>query len=447
MEKQKTIQKEVALEGVGLHTGNKVKISLKPAEANRGIVFIRMDLPGKPVIKSDFTSLSAAKVPRCTSIGKDETLIYTVEHLMSALFGLGVDNLSIEINGNEVPGLDGSAIDFLKEIKKVGLKELEAPAACFEIKEPILVERNGSSICAFPAKDFQVSYTLDYNHHPFLKSQFFNTIVTPQSYELDIAPCRTFCLQSEEEELRKKGLGKGANYKNTLVLGPNGVLDNKLRFEDEFVRHKILDLIGDIYLLGVPVKGHIVAVKSGHTLNCELLFKIAEQKKKYEPAQLKAFVPDYDCFMNSKTIDINGIMKMLPHRYPFLLVDRIVEIEHGKRAVGIKNVTINDNFFRGHFPSKPVMPGVLMVEGMAQVCGIALLTNPQYQGQIAFFMAADKVKFRKVVTPGDQLVMEAVILRAKSKTAQLKATAKVNGEIVAEAELLFSLVPTAYLNT
>lgn len=441
-EKQKTILKETALEGIGLHTGSKVKVCFKPAEANSGINFVRVDLPGAPMIKTDPASVltDEKSLPRCTSIANGEAVIHTAEHLMSTLAGLGIDNLTIEINGKEVPGMDGSGIDFLKAIKEAGVKEQEAPKEYFEIKEPLWVERNGSSILAVPAPDFRVSYVLDYNR-PEVLPQCFNAQMQPDVFEREIAPCRTFCLESEAEELKRNGLGKGANFKNTLVITKDGVKENKMRFPNEFARHKTLDLIGDLYLLGMPIKGHVFAIKSGHTLNVALLKKIAEQMKKY---QTRPAPVNLD-FVNAKELDIDAIMKILPHRYPFLLVDRIIALEPGKKAVGVKNVTINDGFFQGHFPSRPVMPGVLMVEAMAQVGGIAVLTDNQNNGKLAFFLSVDKVKFRKVVSPGDQLVMEVEVIKIRGRTAQVSAQSKVNGEVVAEAEMMFSFVEASYL--
>ena len=441
MEKQKTIAKEVSLEGVGLHTGTKVKVRLLPAETNSGVRFVRVDLPGKPTIQADlFNVLTDKGLPRCTSVGQGDIAIHTVEHLMSVLAGLSIDNLTIEINGNELPGLDGSAIDFLKAIKKVGLTEQNQARQCFDIKDPIWVERDGSAIFIIPSPHFEISYVLDYNH-PILHSQFFSVNLGADTFEKEIAPCRTFCLEHEAEELKKKGLGKGANYVNTLVIGSKGVKENKVRFENEFARHKILDIIGDLYLLGIPIRGRVVAVKSGHTLNLELLKKIATQRKKYQPKKLQL---EYD-FSNAKELDIQEIMKVLPHRFPFLLVDRVVALEQGRRAVGIKNVTINDNFFQGHFPSRPVMPGVLIVEAMAQTGGLAVLTDEKHKGKLAFFLSADNIKFRKVVVPGDQLFLEVNVIKNKERIAQIHAEAKVDGNTVAEADMTFSFIEADYL--
>src|SRR3990167_2271004 len=282
IEQQKTIKREFALTGVGLHTGCKVTMRCKPASADSGISFIRVDLPGRPVIRVDPSNIHIdTGIPRCTSIGKREVVIHTVEHLMSVLCGVGINNLMVEIDAFELPGLDGSGLDFLKAIKEAGIGEQDAPSRCFEVVEPTGVELNGCSIYVVPDKEFKISYVLDYDN-PVLKSQFFNVTIAPEVFEKNIAPARTFCLESEAEELRKNGLGKGANYDNTLVVGRNGVIKNAVRFPDEFARHKVLDFIGDLYLLGMPIRGHVFAVKSGHTLNIQLLKKIQEQRQRHQ---------------------------------------------------------------------------------------------------------------------------------------------------------------------
>ncbi|MCK5012498.1 MAG: UDP-3-O-[3-hydroxymyristoyl] N-acetylglucosamine deacetylase [Candidatus Omnitrophica bacterium] len=439
--KQKTIKKECTFSGIGLHTGCEVNVTCKPANENAGISFIRIDLDDHPEIKVDPLNIHIdTTMPRCTAIGKNGAVIYTVEHFMSVLSGLGITNLVVEIDANELPGLDGSGIDFLNAIKKTGIIEQDAEAPYFEIMESLGVEMNGCSIFIVPSKELKISYTLDYDN-PFLKSQFFSAVVNESTYEELIAPSRTFCLESEAQRLRARGLGKGANYQNTLVVGEKGVIENEVRFANEFTRHKVLDFIGDLYLLGMPIHGHVFAVKSGHTLNIELLKKILKQKEKYEKKNNAPIL----VIEGNREIDINGIMNILPHRYPFLLVDRIIEIEKGKRAVGIKNVTINEGFFQGHFPTRPVMPGVLMVEAMAQVAGVVILTNKLHRGKAPFFMAVNNVKFRKVVGPGDQLVMEVEVIRDKSRTAQVRGQSKVDGEIVAEADMVFSFTDAAFL--
>jgi len=439
---QRTIKTEFSISGVGLHTGRNVRLKFKPAQINTGIRFVRVDLAGHPEIcASPENVLCDGGLPRCTSIGTGDVKIHTVEHLMSVLSGMDIDNLIVEIDSIEIPGLDGSGLKFLHAFKEVGLLEQNAVRQTFVIKEFLGVNHGGASICVFPSDKFHVTYALDYGH-PFLSSQIFEIVVDEKNFEKNIAPCRTFCLENESKQLRDNGLGKGANFDNTLVVGDNGVIKNQLRFKDEFARHKVFDLIGDLYLLGYPIIGHIYAVKSGHNLNIKLLNKISEQKKKYEQ---KGTIPDYD-WSGKKEYGIKEIMEILPHRHPFLLVDRVIEIEKGKRAIGIKNVTINDSFFRGHFPTRPIMPGVLMVEAMAQTGGVVVLTNSFHRDKVAFFMAVDNVKFRKVVVPGDQLMMEVEVVKDKAKIAQIHAVSKVAGDIVAEADMVFSFTDASYLD-
>lgn len=436
MEKQRTIEREVALKGVGLHTGNEVEVKFKPAAADTGINFIRTDLPSNPAIKASVENVfSQAPGGRRTSISTNGIQVATIEHLMAALSGLGIDNACIEINNSEAPGLDGSSLNYLEALESAGVKEQEKERQCYCVKEAVFVEEEGASIIAVPCGEFKVSYTLNYNHC-LLKAQFLEMAVNSGTFKAEFAPARTFCLEAEAEELRKQGLGLGANYDNTLVVGKDGVIKNKLRYEDEFVRHKILDLIGDLYLLGGPLKGHIIAIKSGHSLNLKLLRKLAQQKQRSTSAGISV---DYNPKIEGE-LDVNEIKKILPHREPFLFVDKIISLEKGKHATGIKNLTINDYFFKGHFPGKPVMPGVLIVEAMAQVGGVMMLAPEENRGKLAFFLSADNIKFRKTVLPGDQLVLDVTAGKIKTKTGQVHGKAFVEGKLVAEADLMFALV-------
>ncbi|MCX5714700.1 MAG: UDP-3-O-acyl-N-acetylglucosamine deacetylase [Candidatus Omnitrophica bacterium] len=436
MDKQKTIASEISLSGIGLHTAGQVNLKFKPSGPGTGITFVRTDLEGLSGVKVVVESLiPQGRSPRRTSLGNGVAEVQTIEHLMAALAGLGIDNLIIEINNSEIPGLDGSSLNFVEALIKAGLKELDAPRQYFVIKEPIFVEEDGASITAVPADDFKISYMLSYNH-PLLRAQYMEIAFTQENFKSEIAPARTFCLENEAEELLSHGVGCGANYSNTLVVGEKGVIKNRLRFDDEFVRHKILDLLGDLYVLGQPIKGHIVALKSGHSLNLKLLKRLDRERQKSVSAGIGAgYHP-----VPGEQMDINTIMKILPHREPFLFVDKIVSMEQGKRATGIKNVTINDYFFKGHFPGRPVMPGVLIVEAMAQVGGVMMLSPEENRGKLAFFLAADNIKFRKTVLPGDQLVLEVEAGKIKSKTGQVRGKAYVEGKLVCEADLMFALV-------
>jgi len=436
MDKQRTIAKEISLKGIGLHTAKKVNITFKPADIDTGINFIRTDLPNKPVIKASIDYvLSQFRSPRRTSIGRDSIEIHTIEHLMAALSGLCIDNIYIEIDNDEVPGLDGSSLNFLETLSEAGIKEQEKSRRYYRIKEPIFVEEDGAAIITVPAQEFKISYTLDYNH-PLLKTQFLEINVNDDVFKNELAPSRTFCLESEVTELQQQGLGRGANYENTLVVGENGVIKNKLRYPDEFIRHKILDLLGDLYVLGEPLRAHIIALRSGHSLNLKLVKRIDQQRQRYS---LGGVGVDYHP-QEGEELNTETIMKILPHREPFLFVDKIISLQRGKHATGVKNVNIDEYFFKGHFPGRPVMPGVLIIESMAQVGGVMMLSPEENRGKLAYFMSIDNAKFRKPVVPGDQLILEVEAGKIKSRTGQVHAKALVDGKIVAEADLMFALV-------
>ncbi|MDP2922903.1 MAG: UDP-3-O-acyl-N-acetylglucosamine deacetylase [Candidatus Omnitrophota bacterium] len=434
MDKQRTIKAKVSFEGIGLHGGQHTKIEILPAPANTGIVFLRQDISFS-LIKADLYSvMGPEKFPRRTSIGVNGVYVHTIEHLMAAFHLLGIENVQINIWGDEVPGLDGSAKDFIEKIQEVGLAQLEAPTNYLIIKEPLWVEEGSSSIIVLPYPQARISYALQYDN-PLIGSGYTDIVLNGELKE-NIFAARTFCLEEEVKFLLDMGLGKGANYENTLVVSKHGIIKNKLRFTDEFVKHKILDLIGDLYLAG-PVKGYIIAVKSGHSLNIKLLDKLRRHKEK----TLSAGVGSQTSYIpKGKELSSAEIMNLLPHRYPFLLVDRIIDLDPCKRAVGIKNVSMNENFFQGHFPGRPIMPGVLIIEAMAQVGGVLMLASEEHRGKLAYFMAANNAKFRKTVVPGDQLVIEIVAGKVKSKTGTVYAKASVDGKIVAEAELMFALV-------
>jgi len=438
MERQKTVKSEVLFSGVGLHNGKPAHVAIKPALPNSGISFVRTDLSERPTL-----NVATSKIvdlhfsPRRTSIGVGDVQVQTVEHVMAALFGMGIDNAIVEIDSDEVPGLDGSAVPFFDLLKKAEVVEQEAPKKYFNVREPLWCSDGEAFILILPSNKFEISYTLDYDH-PLLKSQYVRIVLDgdPSALEKQIAPARTFCMEREVAPLRKMGLGKGADYDNTLVVGPRRVIRNRLRFQDEFARHKILDLVGDLYLLGCPIHGHVIAIKSGHSLNVKLLSKLRQQREKFLDSGVKA--PDVQIGLGE--LDTNMIQKILPHRYPFLLIDKVIELEKDKRAIGVKNVSINENFFPGHFPGRPIMPGVLIIEAMAQTAGVLLLSKEENFGKFAYFLGIKDAKFRKPVLPGDQLILEIEVLKLKTKTGQGRGVAKVRGKVVCEADLLFSLV-------
>ena len=433
---QKTIKKPIELSGVGLHTGAEVHLKFKPAPTNIGINFIRVDVKDSPMIRANIHHiLDQDKSPRRTSICSGSVEVHTIEHLMAALWAMGIDNLLVEIDGPELPGLDGSAMGFIETLKKAGIENQGLPKKVYQVRSPIWIEQDDAIIMVLPDNQFRASYTLNYEH-PLLKSQYLSFVLDENTFEKELASSRTFCLEREVSDLRKQGLGKGANYENTVVVGNKGVIDNDLRFDDEFARHKILDLLGDLYLLGYVIKGHIIAIRSGHPLNIKLVDKISAQKEKIQAGGIKGVYVETE----SSVLDSSDIQKILPHRYPFLLVDKIIELESDKGAVGIKNVTMNEEFFTGHFPGRPVMPGVLIVEAMAQVAGVLMLNKKENVGKMAYFMSLDKAKFRKTVVPGDQLRLEAKVIKLKSKIGHVHTRALVDGQVVSEANLMFALV-------
>ncbi|RLD18422.1 MAG: 3-hydroxyacyl-[acyl-carrier-protein] dehydratase FabZ [Caldiserica bacterium] len=413
--RQRTIEREVSIEGVGLHTGEKSRVTLKPAKSNTGIVFKKEK--GDEVVPAIVENVNG--VLRGTTISKDSLTFHTIEHLLAALFALGIDNLIVEMSSSEPPICDGSANEFVKLIEEAGIKELDEEKRFFYINKPIEYVNGDTRIVYVPDSDFVISCTIDYKH-PFVGTQYLSLKITPENFKKEIAPSRTFCFDYEIEHLHAKGLAKGGSLENAIVIGENGIHNPPLRFKDEFVRHKILDLIGDLSLLGLPIKGHIIAFKCGHLHNINFVKKLKEN------------IP-------FKILDVNEIQKVIPHRPPFLLVDRVI-LHDEKKATGFKTVNINEEFFRGHFPSRPIMPGVLIVEAMAQTACVLFMSRPDLSHKTPYFMGIDGVRFRKPVFPGDVLRMEVEVVRPRIRGGKVLGKAFVGDELCCEAEIMFSLV-------
>ena len=441
--KQRTTQKEVSIRGKALHTGRDVTLTLKPAPADTGIVFRRIDLYGKPEVRPLVDLVLGSEMQRQTTVEQNLIKLHTIEHVNSALNGMGVDNCYVEMNESEPPILDGSARPYVLLIQEAGIVEQDKERKYFELKEPVSVTDGNRSIIALPHDGLRITCTSadDRGVH----TQHLTIDITPDVYEAFIAPARTFTIYEEIEPLLKQGLIQGGSLDSAIVIRGDKIISKEpLRFKDEFVRHKIMDLVGDIVLLGAPLKAHIIAVRTGHALNAKLTAKIREQmlapKKKAGTSSAVVVSPD------ATTLNIRQILNLMPHRYPFALIDRIVNIEHETQEVtALKNVTINEPFFQGHFPGNPVMPGVLQLEAMAQAAGLLLLSIKEINAgeeKITFFMSADKVKFRKPVTPGDQVVIHAKITKNRgNKIFTAEAECKVANETVSSADVMFTILP------
>jgi UDP-3-O-[3-hydroxymyristoyl] N-acetylglucosamine deacetylase/3-hydroxyacyl-[acyl-carrier-protein] dehydratase len=432
IQNQCTLGHSVSVAGASLHTGEKVVLTLHPAPAGHGRKFKRADLPDEPIIDARIDHVKT--VERATTIAEGSAKVQTVEHVLSALAGLGVDNCLIEMDANEPPIGDGSAQQYVELIHKAGIVEQPVPRAYYEVTEPIHIEtKSGSLMTIVPDNGFRISCT---NVGPDGRfTQYFSTEITPATYERDIARARTFVFYEDVKPLMDKGLIKGGSLENAIVVRGEQVLGKEpLRFKDEFVRHKILDIVGDLSLFGRAIKGHVIAIKPGHGPNTDLAKAIAKQF-----AKTMALVPPNVTPKGGEIMDVKDVMKLLPHRYPFLMVDRVVSVGE-MHCTGVKNVTVNEPFFQGHFPGHPIMPGVLQLEAMAQVGSILLLNTPGNAGKIGYFMSADEVKFRKPVVPGDTLFIEVNLTSKKRAIAKAKGRCIVNGEVVSEAEMMFGII-------
>ncbi len=430
---QQTLAGPATLEGTSLHTGEKVTLTLRPAPENHGFKFRRVDIADQPFIDADVDKVQT--VERATTLAEGSVKVHTVEHVISALVGMGVDNAVIEMDANEPPIGDGSAAPFVELIKKAGIASQEAPRKTWEIREPIHMETgDGSLITIVPDKKFRVSVTNVGPEGRF--AQYFSTEVNPETYEREIARARTFVYYEDVKPLLDKGLIKGGSLENAVVVRGDQVMSKEaVRFDNEFARHKALDLIGDLMLCGKRLLGHVICVKPGHGPNTRMAAKLKE-----DYSRMRALAAPFEIPRGEAVLDINDVMKLLPHRYPFLMVDRIVDFEGDNKCTGVKNVTVNEPFFPGHFPGHPIMPGVLQLEAMAQVSSILMLRKPENAGKIGYFMSSDNVKWRRPVLPGDTLYIQAEMTKARGSIGQTSCRCLVNGEIASEADLKFALV-------
>jgi UDP-3-O-[3-hydroxymyristoyl] N-acetylglucosamine deacetylase/3-hydroxyacyl-[acyl-carrier-protein] dehydratase len=436
--KQRTLAREVSIKGNALHTGDAVTLTMKPAPAGQGILFRRTDLVGSPELRPCVDQVT--DLVRATTIQVGHAKIQTVEHVLSALHGCGIDNVTVEMDGSEPPILDGSARPFVNLILQGEPVEQEAEREYYVLDAPVSVTRGNSSIIALPNDSLKISCTSADDRG--IHTQHLSLVIDPESYQLQIAAARTFTIYEDIEELIKLGKIRGGSLDCAVVIKGDAIISKEpLRFKDEFVRHKILDIIGDIMLLGLPLKAHIVATRPGHAINAELTKLLFERLRDRNKDGKKKAAGAPVILKEEASLDVRRVLDTIPHRYPFVMIDRVVEFKADDGIVALKNVTINEPYFNGHFPGNPVMPGVLQLEAMAQAAGILMLRRSGNASKTAFFLSADKVKFRKPVRPGDQLLIRARLVKSRGdKLAAATAECTVDGQIVSSADLMFMIL-------
>ncbi len=454
--KQRTISQPATISGIGLHTGHPCTLTFRPAPADNGVHFIRTDLPDSPRIKADIDNV--VDIARGTTLAEGDAKVFTVEHVLAALAGLEIDNIDVELSDNEPPVMDGSSAPFVEILLKAGVEDQDADKRFVEIVEPLSYSEpeRAVDLVVTPSTDMRITFLVDYNN-PALGTQYTTLVSLEDEFVEEFAPARTFCFLSEVEYLRGEGLIKGGSLDNAVVIsdakdgqdeveriraalgiedeilvGKTGIInDVPLRFPNEPVRHKALDLLGDLYLVGAPIKGHILAARSGHKANVALARQIRELQKKQQMRE-KSKNRSGNAF-----VDINGLLDIMPHRYPFLLIDRIIDVIPDKHVTALKNVTINEPFFQGHFPGHPIMPGVLILESLAQAGGVLLLNAvDKPQDKVVYFMSLNNVKFRKPVLPGDQLRLELEMHSFRRSTCKMSGEAYVDDKVVASADFM-----------
>lgn len=431
-ERQKTFSRDASFEGRGLFSGETARLTFSPAAPDSGITFVR-EQDGKVATIPAIVG-NVLKRPRRTCLRNGTLFVETVEHCMAALAGMGIDNAVVRVSGGnvgELPGGDGSSRPFVEAVQEAGVIEQDAPLDPLIIRKPVQVTFEGATLAALPGPTDRLEVIYEFEAPPPVGRQTISFRMGDDDFVQNLAPARTFVWESEAKELQARGLGKHLTPKELLVISPTGPIDNTFRFADECGRHKVLDLIGDLFLVGRPIRGRIVAHKSGHHLNHLLARKLIEQD---ESAARQNLVH------RDAEMDIRRIQRILPHRYPMLLVDRVLEIVGDTKATGIKNVTFNDLFFQGHYPGTPIMPGVLIVEAMAQLGGLLLSRKLEHTGKLAILLSMDKVKMRHPVVPGDQLLLEAIAVRVKSRTGHVRCKAFVGDKMACEADIKFMLV-------
>lgn len=454
-QKQRTIKKAISFSGMGLHTGNPCTLTFKPAPPNHGVRFVRTDLEGNPSVIADIDHV--VDISRGTTLQDGEAKVHTVEHVLAALAGLQIDNMVIELDANESPVGDGSARPYVDKILEAGIENQDVDKFYLEIDTPMSYSEpeRGVDLVVTPSDDLRITCLIDYKS-PALGTQYTTLVDLEKEFVDEFAPARTFCFLSELEMLKEQGLIKGGGIENAIVIydsdlgqvevdrikktlnlkdkvfvGKTGIInDIPLRFYNEPVRHKTLDLLGDLFLIGVPFKGHVLAARTGHQANVALAKKMRQLYDK------KKLASRYSTG-GKALFDISSILKIMPHRYPFLLVDRIIDLIPGKEVVALKNVTINEPFFQGHFPEHPIMPGVMILEAMAQAGGFLLLNAvDEPEGKVVYFMSIDKAKFRRPVIPGDQLRFELTMKSFRRNTCKMTGKAYVGDKLVANADFM-----------